>query len=69
MAPTFLAASAASAAAQGLQWDNLLVVVAVVVGGWPLYSRMRKSISRRRRERWAREEGWAQTTDEAGERR
>ncbi len=40
----------------GFSWVNLAILVVVAVVVWPLYKRLRSSISRRRRERWAREE-------------
>jgi len=34
---------------------NLLLLLAVVAIGWPVYQRVRKVLSTRRRERWQRE--------------
>jgi len=46
------------AAAQqgGFSWVNLAILVVVALVAWPLYKKLRASISRSRRERWAREE-------------
>ena len=42
-------------AGEGFSVFNLIVLVAVVLVGWPLYQAARKRLSRRRRERWARD--------------
>jgi len=50
----------------GFSWVNLAILVVVAVVVWPLYKRLRRSISRSRRERWAREEkGRAFLTEES----
>lgn len=55
-----------AAQATGFQWTNLLIVLLVAVIAIPLYRRLRRSISRSRRERWAREEhGYAARQDSA----
>jgi ABC-type dipeptide/oligopeptide/nickel transport system permease subunit len=43
----------------GFSWFNLVVVLVLAAIAWPIYRRMRASISRGRRERWAREENWS----------
>ena len=43
----------------GFSWLNLLVVVVLAAIAWPIYRRMRTSLSKGRRERWAREEQWS----------
>ncbi len=53
---------------EGFRWVNLLVLVLVALVAWPLYTALRSSISRRRRERWAREEGWAERPSEDSDR-
>lgn len=50
---------AEAAAGGGFRWLNLIVLLALVAVAWPIYRRMRASISKGRRERWAREEGWS----------
>jgi hypothetical protein len=52
----------------GFSFVNLLVLVLVVALGWPLYQLMRRTVSRRRRERWEREgltgeAGYTEDTD------
>jgi hypothetical protein len=51
----------------GFSVVNLLILVLVVAVGWPLYQWMRRTLSKRRRERWAREglsdEGLTKDTD------
>ena len=45
---------------------NLLILAAVVAVGWPLYRVLRRRLSRRRHERWARDgllEGEVYTAD------
>lgn len=42
-------------AGEGFSVLNLLILVAVVAVGWPLYRALRKRLSRSRRERWARD--------------
>jgi len=46
------------AAAQqvGFSWVNLAILVVVAAVVWPLYQKLRGSVSQGRRERWAREE-------------
>jgi flagellar biosynthesis/type III secretory pathway M-ring protein FliF/YscJ len=46
----------AAAEQGGFSWVNLGVLVLVILVLWPLYRKLRDSISRSRRERWAREE-------------
>lgn len=50
---------AAAGSGGGFSWFNLVVVVVLAAIAWPIYRRMRSSISKGRRERWAREEGWS----------
>lgn len=55
-------------AGEGFSVLNLLVILAVVAVGWPLYQALRRRLSRRRRERWARDglledEGFTGETD------
>ncbi len=40
----------------GFQWGHLVILLVVAVVAVPLYQRMRRSLSRSRRERWARED-------------
>ncbi len=42
-------------AGEGFSVVNLLLLVLVVAIGWPVYQRIRKTLSRRRHERWERE--------------
>ncbi|MEO3936094.1 hypothetical protein V3N99_04960 [Dermatophilaceae bacterium Soc4.6] len=53
----------ATTASSGFNWGGLVVLVALVAVAWPLWRRLRSSLSRQRRERWAREEGWADRTE------
>jgi len=46
----------AAGSAAGFQWRSLLILLVVVVVAVPLYQRLRRSLSRSRRERWARED-------------
>ncbi len=46
----------AAAPQGGFSWVNLAIFVVVALVVWPLYKKLRASISRGRRERWAREE-------------
>ena len=50
-----LVAADQTAAGGGFSLLNLLILVAVVVVGWPVYRVVRKRLTRRRHERWARE--------------
>ncbi len=52
----------ATSGSTGFNWIGLVVLVAVVAVVWPFYKRLRDHLSRERRERWAREEGWEDTT-------
>jgi len=45
----------AAPAGEGFSVVNLLLLIIVVAVGWPLYQRLRAFLSKRRRERWARE--------------
>lgn len=47
---------AAGAQQVGFSWVNLAILVVVAAVVWPLYQKLRRSISQGRRERWAREE-------------
>ncbi|MEP6799220.1 MAG: hypothetical protein ABI890_13790 [Lapillicoccus sp.] len=48
----------ASPQGSGFSWTNLVIVIIIAAVAWPIYRRIRTSISRGRRERWAREEEW-----------
>ncbi len=62
MLPTLVAEAAA--APEGFRWANLALLVVVALVAWPLYTRLRRSISQSRRERWAREERpWGYTEE------
>ncbi|GAA1898817.1 hypothetical protein [Lapillicoccus jejuensis] len=54
--------SAASSTSSGFNWLGLVVLAAIVAVVWPFYKRLRAHLSQERRERWAREEGWDDTT-------
>lgn len=64
---TLLSADPAPAG-QGFSVTNLLLLVLVVAVGWPAYQWLRRTLSRRRRERWERdglvdEDGFTPDTD------
>ncbi len=46
----------AATGAPGFQWAHLVILLVVAVVAVPLYQRLRRSLSRSRRERWARED-------------
>lgn len=48
----------ATTSSPGFNWVGLVVLAVVAAVVWPLYTRLRDRLSRERRERWAREEGW-----------
>ncbi|MEO8556113.1 MAG: hypothetical protein ABI474_05540 [Actinomycetota bacterium] len=47
--------SAGSSTAPGLPVVNLLILIAVFVIAWPLFRKMRTSVSENRKRRWVRE--------------
>lgn len=55
-------------AGEGFSVVNLLLLLLVVAVGWPVYQRIRTTLSKRRRERWEREglveeDGFTRDTD------
>ncbi|MDQ2758775.1 MAG: hypothetical protein M3Y71_19825 [Actinomycetota bacterium] len=48
----------AASTSSGFNWGGLVVLIVVAAAVWPLWRRVRANLSRQRRERWAREEGW-----------
>ena len=48
----------------GFSFVNLVVLLVVAALAWPLWRRLRKSVSKNRRERWAREEQAEPVTEE-----
>jgi hypothetical protein len=55
-------------AGEGFSVTNLLLLVLVVAVAWPAYQWLRRTLSRRRRERWEREglveeDGFTRDTD------
>lgn len=56
------ALASATSGSTGFNWLGLVVLAAIVAVVWPFYKRLRAHLSQERRERWAREEGWEDTT-------
>lgn len=56
--PALRVVAAASETDPTFSWTNLLILLALAVVVVPLYRMVSVRLSQRRRERWAREEGW-----------
>ncbi|MEP6630461.1 MAG: hypothetical protein ABJA89_08310 [Lapillicoccus sp.] len=68
LAPPLLVSADGAPAGEGFSVTNLLLVLLVLAVAWPAYQWLRRTLSRRRRERWQREglieeDGFTRDTD------
>ena len=47
--------SAGSSTSSGISVANLLVLIVLLAIGWPVFSKLRRSVSEKRKARWAEE--------------